>query len=143
MCFQVALNGHASRNRDPKQGPLVIVSVPGIVAIGDFLGNGPVWRPYAQGSNFTLLGLDKQGNPVNDQKWAAFKGHLGNLYATKLTGATYFNGKKLDNVDWDYVKTVFGVADVLDLVASKFFVAGSPTGPNAWNRDWVTNSANA
>jgi len=142
LCFQVALNGHASRNRDPKQGPLVIVAVPGIVAIGDFLGNGPVWRPYAQGSTFTLLGLDKQGHPVNDQKWAVFKGHLGKLYATKLTGATYFNGKKLDDIDWDYVKTVFGVAEVLDLVASSFFVAGSPTGPNAWNRDWVTNSAN-
>jgi hypothetical protein len=117
--------------------------VPGIVAIGDWLGSGAWWRASAQGSEFKLLGLDSSGRPVNDQLWAAFRGHLGDTKENSLKGATYFNGRKLALLDWGFVDAVFDVASALNLVGSQYYVGDSPTGPNAWNRTWVTNSANA
>lgn len=135
------MNGHASRNRDPADGPVLDVSIPGIVAIGDWLGTGAWWRPSAQGSEFKLLGLDSSGKPVGDQLWAAFRGYLGDTKENSLTSATYFNGKKLSSLDWDYVDAVFGVASTLNLVGSQYFLGDAPRGPNAWNRTWVTNSS--
>lgn len=117
------------------------LSVPGIVSIGDWLGTGAWWRPAAQGSEFTLLGLDASGNPIGDQLWAVFRGHLGDTVENSLTSATYFDGKELSPVDWDYVQTIFGFASVLNLIGSQYFLGDSPTGPNGWNRTWVTNSS--
>lgn len=116
------------------------LAVPGIVSIGDWVGTGAWWRPAAQGSEFTLLGLDASGNPIGDQLWAVFRGHLGDTVENSLTSATYFDGKELSPVDWDYVQTIFGFASVLDLIGSQYFLGDSPTGPNGWNRTWVTNS---
>jgi hypothetical protein len=135
------LNGHASRNRDPADGPVLDVSIPGIVAIGDWLGSGPWWRPSAQGSEFKLLGLDSSGKPIGDQLWAAFRGGLGDTKENSLTGATYFDGKKLSLLDWDYVNGVFSVANVFSLVGSQYFLGDAPTGPNGWDRTWVKNSS--
>lgn len=137
------MNGHASRNRDPTDGPVLDTSIPGIVAIGDWLGSGQWWRPSAQGSEFKLLGLDQSGNPIGDQLWANFRGHLGDTVENKLIGATYFDEKPLSVVDWDFVKTVFGVANTFDVVGPQYFIGDSPTGPNGWNRSWVTDSADA
>lgn len=134
------MNGHASRNQDPSAGPVLDVTIPGIVEIGDWVGSGSWWRPSAQGSEFKLLGLDTSGKPIGDQLWAAFRGNLGDTKENTLTAATYFNGKKLSLLDWDFVKTVFGFASVLDLISSQFYLGDAPTGPNGWNRDWVTNS---
>lgn len=137
----MALNGHASRNNDPSTGPVLDLSVPGIVSIGDWLGTGPWWRPAAQGSEFKLLGLDASGNPIGDQLWAVFRGHLGDTVENSLTSATYFDGNMLSSVDWDYVQTIFGFASVLDLIGSQYFLGDSPTGPNGWNRTWVQDSS--
>ena len=134
------MNGHASRNRDPADGPVSDLSVPGIVTVGDWVGTGAWWRPDAQGSEFKLLGLDTSGNPIGDQLWAIFRGHLGDTVENSLKAATYFDGTKLSSIDWDYVKTIFGFASVVNLIGAKYTVGDSPTGPNGWNRTWVQNS---
>lgn len=132
-----SLNSHACRNRDPADGPIVLFSQAGAVAIGDWVGSGIWWKPFAQGSPFKQLGLDKSGNPISDQAWSAFAGHLGEPKENSLVGATYFNGKELSPLDWAFVKAVYGLAGVLDMLPSNHLIAGPPTGPAT--RPWIAN----
>jgi len=119
------------------------VLIPGIVLVGDFPGNGQWWRPASDGSTFKLLGLDGNGVPIGDQKWAAFQGHLGDTKMNSLEYATYFDGTRISGLDWDYVDTVFGVASSLNLLSNAQYVGDAPMGPNGWDRTWVQNSADA
>jgi hypothetical protein len=135
----VALTGHSSHNADPAQngGMVLEFGVPAIVAVGSFIGNGQWWRAYNQGSQFKRLGVDLNGEPVSDQAWALFKGHLGDTVLNSLTSATGFDWKNLDFVDWEYVKLVFGLATDLGLLAQSLLVGDAPTGPSSSIRDWV------
>lgn len=135
----VALTGHSSHNVDPaKNGGMILeFGVPAIVAVGSFIGNGQWWRAYDQGSEFKRLGVGLNGEPVSDQAWALFKGHLGDTVLNRLTSATAFGWKNLDLVDWEYVKLVFGIAADLGLLAQNLLVGDAPTGPSSSIRDWI------
>jgi hypothetical protein len=131
------LNGHACRNQDPADGPILAFSQPGAVAVGDWVGSGTWWRPSIQGSPFKQLGLDTSGKPVSDQLWAAFRGRLGDTKVNSLKSATYFDGKNLSPFDWTFVESVFAFATVLDLLPSDYTIGDAPTGPAA--RSWISS----
>jgi hypothetical protein len=133
----VALNGHACRNHDPEEGPVMEFSVPGFVAIGGWLGLGPWWRPHSYGSEFKQLGLDNVGAPVSDQVWSVFRGRLGDVKINSLQDAMYFDGTNLSAEDWAFVQFVFGFATVLALIPRQLLIGDGPVGPGV--REWVSN----
>ena len=106
--------------------------------MGDWPGSGKWWRPHSHGSPFRQIGLDASGKPVGDQVWAAFRGGLGDTVENIFKGATYFNGNDLSPADWAFVETVLGLANILDLIPSKYNFGDAPTGPAA--RPWVTSA---
>lgn len=69
---RVALNGHAcALQGEPDR--VVHRRLGGLLSICDlFASDGPVWRPALR-----LVGLDEQGQPLNDEVWAKFQGRLG------------------------------------------------------------------
>lgn len=133
----IALTGHACRNHDPKDGPVIEFSQPGAVAVGSWLGSGTWWRPSTQGSEFKRLGLNNLGNPIDDQIWSAFRGRLGDTKVNSLIEATYFDGSNLSAFDWVFVETIFGFATVLSILPTDLLIGDAPTGPGV--RPWITS----
>ena len=133
----VALNGHACRNRDPAAGPISEFSVPLIFSVAGWVGSGNWWRPSKDGSAFKQLGLDSSGQPVSDQVWSAFRGRLGDAMPTSLTSATHFDGSRLSTDQWHFVRDIFGLGSLLDVIPAELKISDGPTGPGM--RKWVTN----
>jgi hypothetical protein len=68
---------------------------------------------------------------------------MGDTKMNDLEYATYFDGKKVDLIDREYIDIVYAFASGLNFLPSDLYIGDSPTGPNGWNRTWVKNSANA
>jgi hypothetical protein len=116
----------------------------GIFAIGDFLassyGSGaPIeWRPWQSGqATMTQLGLDAQGNPVNDQVWATFSGRMGASYSTDLYSEQDFAGNPVSQLDKDFVIWVWILAEGLHLIPADLQTASGPGGPSDPSRKWI------
>ena len=90
-----------------------------------------VWNP-AKDSPLVQIGLDWNGEPVNDQVWAKYAGHLGKLQQNTLESANYWAGGNVSGAEWAYLKTI-------DFFASPFLssltVGEGPTGPGS--RYWI------
>ncbi|KAJ9652429.1 hypothetical protein H2198_008298 [Neophaeococcomyces mojaviensis] len=143
----VGLAGHGNWNReDKKDNPIVsdpssdIIDLTGVVKLsfGDFVNDLKVWPTWkTNGSDFRQLGLDTRGQPINDQKWAAFAGRLGDSAYTTLVGASYTDGSRLNIVDSIAVNAIFGVASAFNRIPSKFKRASGSLGPAT--RSWIQN----
>lgn len=136
--LSIALNNHSVWNPKQVSNPDWDVYVAGAVGIGNFFdddSSAQWWRPWKEGSEFRLLGLTSDGQPVNDQVWAAFGGRLGDSYGTSLRGAVYFDGGNLSFWDWDFVKLIGWGASILNKLPTDIQNADGPRGPAA--RDWV------
>jgi hypothetical protein len=118
------------------------VRVAGFVDVGDWTGEGAWWRPHSDGSDFRQLGLDKTGNPIGDQIWAAYGGRLGHTQENDLQSGTYFsgpkNGEKLDFLDWVFVKIVFEAAKLIKKLPADKLLGEGPIGPAA--RPWISQA---
>jgi len=139
--ISIGLNGHGIWNEmDVDVGnPVWDVYVDGSVGIGDFFEdaqNAQWWYPWKQSSEFKLLGLDKDGKPIGDQIWAAFRGRLGDSYSTGLDGAVYFDNSGLNAWDWAFVKLTWAAGSLFGKIPSTLLWADGPLGPGG--RDWVT-----
>ncbi|WP_432422955.1 FG-GAP repeat domain-containing protein [Variovorax boronicumulans] len=90
-----------------------------------------IWSPAEQ-SPLVQIGLDWNGNPVNDQVWAKYAGHLGQLQTNSLVSGNYWAGGNLSGAEWAYLKTInFFASPILkDLT-----VGEGPTGPGS--RYWI------
>ena len=135
--ISVALNGHSIWNESIVGNPEYDVEITDIVGVGAFFGTetpSNYWYPHSQ-SKFVLLGLDSNGQPVNDQVWSAFCGRLGDSFATKLEGAISFLGKNLASPDWTYVQLVWNAALLIGKIGQDLLWADGPDGPGA--RAWV------
>jgi len=133
----LTLNSHAMRNLDPATSDHHYdVNIPGLVAIGDWVGTGQWWRPHSDDSDFKLLGLDSTTQqPIGDQVWAAFQGNLGENHNNTLVSGTYFNGKRLSVFDWAFVKMVYAGGVLIKKIPLDKLVGDGPTGPA--RRSWV------
>jgi hypothetical protein len=132
----LTLNSHAMRNIDPATSDHHYdVTVPGFVAIGDWIGTGTWWRPHSEGSEFKLLGLNSSSQPVGDQVWAAFRGNLGETHNNTLVDARYFNGDELSLLDWIFVKLVYAGGMLIKKIPADKLVGDGPMGPAM--RGWV------
>ena len=98
---------------------------PGVVDIGDQLGDGNVWKP----SELRRIGLDGDGNPVNGQLWAKFGGRLGGHTNSSLHGARYFDGSGLNSLDWAFIKLDGSIAQALGLIPAEKRSGDGPWGP--------------
>ncbi len=125
-----ALNGHSSQNVKVVGYEVSEDRTPGAVDIKSILGEGGVWTP----SDFRLLGLDAQKQPIGSQIWAAFSGRLGDTRPNKLESATYLDGGGLSAAHWTFVKTIGWGAGLLGKLDS-FKTGAGPGGPGS--RDWV------
>jgi hypothetical protein len=132
-----ALNGHACRNRDPADGPIIEFQAPGLVAVGGWAGTGPWWRPSTDGSKFKRLGVDNAGQPISEEVWSAYAGRLGDTKANSLVAGTNFDGGDLSTFNWLFVKMVFTGGDLLSLIPAHLMIGDAPTGPGV--RSWVSN----
>lgn len=132
-----ALGGHSCHNSFQK-GLRVVDDDAKIFQVlslmGDRTTGGKIWRP----SKLLQLGLDANGQPINDQKWAAFSGRIGVHQVNKVNSATTIDGKGLGFWQWAYVKTLGSMLDVFDVFYQLEFVQGvGPEGPGG--RPWVTS----
>lgn len=93
-----------------------------------------IWNPAGgpTPSPFVLIGLDANGEPVNDQLWAKYAGHLGQLQQNSLESANYWAGGNVSGAEWAYLKSI-------NFFASPFLksltVGEGPTGPGS--RYWI------
>jgi hypothetical protein len=134
-----ALSGHASHNC---YGNITVLEhfkptfeIPHVLATADILSHhGIQWRPHESGS-FVLLGLDDDGNPINDQKWVKFRGRFGKCFSNTYFNCTYLNGLKLKPWDHAYVRFLCGLALGLRLVPRNYLEGNGPLGFGA--RQWV------
>jgi hypothetical protein len=135
----IALNTHGMHNLDPATSDHVYdINIPGLLAIGDWVGTGTWWRPYSGGSSFKRLALDSEGQPIGDQVWSAFGGRLGGFNENDLVDPTYFDGKKLSMVDLAFVKIVYAGAKILNKLPLDKLIGNGPFGPAV--RDWIRPS---
>lgn len=135
--LNIGLNNHGIFNPVKIDNPHYDDRIAGVVGIGNFFGDDEKrvqwWKPW-ESSDFRLLGL-KDGQPIGDQAWAAFRGRLGDSYPTKLKGAVYFDGRNLSQPDWWYVSIVAAGASALNKLPSNVTFADGPDGPAG--RKWV------
>lgn len=102
------------------------------VLASDSLQPAPlVWNPAEQ-SPLIEIGLNWSGEPVNDQLWAKYAGHLGQLQKNSLESGNYWAGGNLSGAEWAFLKSI-------DFFASPFLssltVGEGPTGPGS--RYWI------
>ena len=132
----LTLNSHATRNADPATSDHHFdFNLPALVAIGDWIGTGPWWRPHIDGSEFKLLGLDSESQPIGDQVWAAFGGYLGKSRRNTLVEGMYFDGRKLSVFDWIFVKVIYVAGMLIKKIPADRLVGDGPVGPA--RRSWV------
>jgi len=132
----LTLNSHAMTNRDPASSDHHYdFNLPALVAIGDWIGTGPWWRPHIDNSDFKLLGLDSSSQPVGDQVWAAFGGYLGESHSNTLVEGMYFGGKKLSVFDWIFVKVIYAGGMLIKKIPMDKLVGNGAGGPA--RRSWV------
>jgi hypothetical protein len=126
----IALNGHAMRNQDPATSDHIYeMNIPGAVAIGDWIGTGPWWRPHSDGTDFKLFGFDFSWQPIGDQVWAAFRGKMGVSHNNTLVSATYFDGRNLSSPDWTFVKLVYAGGTLIEKIPADKLISNGPDGP--------------
>ncbi|KAH6638039.1 hypothetical protein C7974DRAFT_451247 [Boeremia exigua] len=135
-----ALNNHSCWNLKIEGDHPYEDNITGVAMIGNFLGgsygDGSIWwKPWQTPAEFTQLGLDREGKPVNDQVWATFRGRMGDSYTCDLNGGTYFGGSNLSTWDWDWVKIVWAGGKILGKIKTDLQQADGPRGPG--DRDWV------
>lgn len=90
-----------------------------------------VWNPAVQ-SPLVEIGLDWNGEPVNDQVWAKYAGHLGQKQTNSLQSANYWAGGNVSGAEWAYLKSINFFASPF---LSSLTVGEGPTGPGS--RYWI------
>lgn len=132
----VALNGHSCHNMNIQGDRVVEDHIPLIMDVFSALGNdGVVWSPYTNDSTMVLLGLTKDGAPINNQVWSKFSGRLGDSLVNGLNGATHFDGTDLSFEEWTYVRTVGFLGKLIGSISDDLVHGDGPEGPA--NRDWA------
>jgi len=138
-----AMYGHSSTNiqeqvtGDHKGCPVVddgnylALQVVSVLASVPTPPDALVWNPAEQ-SPLVRIGLDWNGEPVNDQVWAKYAGHLGQLQTNSLESANYWAGGNVSGAEWAYLKTInFFASPILKSLT----VGEGPTGPGS--RYWI------
>ena len=140
---RVAKNGHASYNAIKMNDPDWVTTweakgVP--VNIIDLISKktGAEWAPYHNHSQLIPIGLDANGNPINQEVWAKFSGRIGNNRINKFSSATYVNGQNLNAADWIFVKAIGSSAEFFNVIPAEVKEGFGPEGPAArpfirWN----------
>lgn len=124
----VALNGHASYNGLYHPNDIYLDGFAAVVHIIDAIdNNGCQWRPW-QESEFKLVGLNADGEPVNEQVWAKFEGRLGDTVTNSLKGGTYFDGSNLSDLDLAYVVAITALADLIGKLPDDIRSGAGPRG---------------
>lgn len=84
---RVALHGHACALQG-EADRVVQRRLGGMLSICDlYRDGGPVWRPTLR-----VVGLDDQGEPINDEVWAKFQGRIGRSMDNHFRRMTRLNG---------------------------------------------------
>lgn len=98
-----------------------------IDVIGDPFGNraGPVWKPYEQGGELVLIGLDDEGKVMGNKPWVAYKGRLGTTQKSTPKAVLNIDGTKLSpGKEW-LIKTVAKLFD--GKIPNEFKTSSGPT----------------
>ena len=90
----------------------------------DAIGEGGTWTP----SEYRLVGLDSQSNPVNDQVWAKFCGRIGAHLDNHLTAGTDYQRNGLSWELWGYIEGVNAIASAFNLMPSDATSGDGPQG---------------
>ena len=138
-----AMYGHSSTNIQEQvtgnhkgcpvvdDGNYLALQVVSVLASVPTPADALVWNPAEQ-SPLVQIGLDWNGEPVNDQVWAKYAGHLGQLQTNSLESANYWAGGNVSGAEWAYLKTInFFASPILKSLT----VGEGPTGPGS--RYWI------
>jgi hypothetical protein len=107
-----------------QQGPWISKKDVEVADFGDAIGDGGTWTP----SEYRLVGLDGQGNPVNEQVWAKFCGRIGAHQDNHLTAGTDYQRNDLSGALWAYIRTCAGLADAFNLLPADATSGDGPHG---------------
>lgn len=118
-----SLNAHGTFNK-AQQGTWISKDNVTLADFGDAIGEGGVWTP----SEYRLVGLDSQSNPVNDQVWAKFCGRIGNHLDNSLTAGTDYQRNDLSTGLWDYIKVCNAIASGFNSLPADATSGDGPSG---------------
>lgn len=97
---------------------------------------GAAWTPYNSENQLVPIGLDTNGNPINEEVWAKFSGRIGNNRINNFSSATYANGQGLNTSDWAFVKMFASSAEFFNLVPAEVKEGFGPLGTG--KRNFIT-----
>jgi hypothetical protein len=118
-----SLNAHGTFI-EGQQGTWISKEDVTVADFGDAIGEGGVWQP----SEYRLVGLDAQSNPVNEQVWAKFCGRIGAHQDNSLTAGTDYQGDDLSGALWAYIRTCAALAGAFNLMPSDATSGDGPKG---------------
>ena len=118
-----SLNAHGTFI-ERQQGSWISKQNAGVADFGDAIGEGGVWTP----SEYRLVGLDNQSNPVNEQVWAKFSGRIGAHLDNSLTAGTDYQRNDLSGALWLYIQGCNALADAFGLMPADAVSGDGPKG---------------
>ncbi|MBJ7313512.1 Vps62-related protein [Rugamonas sp. CCM 8940] len=118
-----SLNAHGTFI-EGQQGSWISKQNAVVADFGDAIGEGGVWTP----SEYRLVGLDSQSNPVNEQVWAKFCGRIGAHLDNSLTAGTDYQRNDLSGVLWVYIQGCNAIAGAFGLMPADAVSGDGPKG---------------
>ena len=118
-----SLNAHGTFI-ERQQGTWISKQNAVVADFGDAIGEGGTWTP----SEYRLVGLDSQSNPVNDQVWAKFCGRIGAHLDNSLTAGTDYQRNDLSGALWVYIEACNGIASAFGLMPADAVSGDGPKG---------------
>jgi acylphosphatase len=118
-----SLNAHGTFNMVDNQTWISKEDV-GVADFGDAIGDGRIWSP----ADYRLVGLDREGGPINQEVWVKFSGRIGAHSSNSLTAGTDFAGANLSAYLWAWIKTCAGLADGFGLMPADATSGDGPKG---------------
>ncbi|WP_437307083.1 Vps62-related protein [Sorangium sp. So ce388] len=126
-----SLNAHGTYNYKDQNTWVIEDRVPLIAEFGDALdtngdpgGSAKIWVP----SEYRLVGLDGNGNPIGDQLWAKFRGRIGGHVENGLRDGRHFDGRGLSSTEWTFINGVDWIGKSSGLISSKLRSGDGPVG---------------
>jgi hypothetical protein len=118
-----SLNAHGTFI-EGQQGTWISKDDVTLADFGDAIGEGSLWAP----TEYRLVGLDSQSNPVNEQVWAKFCGRIGAHLDNHLTAGTDYQRNALSGQLWVYIVSCNAIADGFNLMPSDATSGDGPQG---------------